>query len=529
MPTNRVGNTSVTGGATVVTPGRTNQSQATQIGNTTVSGGGTVRATPRTNQSLAGNNNQTTQNYSPTGGNPMTQPRATTTTATPTTTTTTATAPQGTIPLRQSLVERGVDNNRIGWNNGYVTIDGQNVYQPEYNIDGTTYADEYTINDITRQAYEQANDPLIAVRPAVSGYGLAGLVDWDGSNATIAGIPMNTRYVQDGTAYATEEDVADAVRRFEEATGYTQPRDVTAAYEDRYGDTVDNALNTLLNRQEWDYDPDTDLAWQAFVDQYTRLGDDAYRRALNANNSSVYGASGAANSEALAARNDYMQQLNDNLPELMRDSYNRYVGETDRLTNNLTSAQGVGNDYYNRQYAEQNDTYNQLRQSMQDNRDERHWWDESNRENAYAQRELEQADIYNGYYGNLLDAQINQILSETALNQLEEESGRNELRAQNSTMVGEWTPEQADYLGLVWDETQNHYIDPRTGRVSTPFTGNTLYGTAEMIPEVLGNLIQSGVAQRYAQQANGETPTFDVSSGLTQGEIANILRGWLGL
>lgn len=518
MPTTRIGNTSMTGGSAIVTPGQSpnRNNKATRIGDTTVSGNGSVRVTnsPKTNQSLNGSSNNTSQNFSPSGSNPMTQNNnvgvrgamqqagfdnygigynngAVTyngqNVIIPSNVENgTSYASQDAVNrgmsdyltnngysgIRQTLTDRGIDPSRIGWSNGYVTIDGQNAFKPQYNVNGTTYAGEIDMNDMTRQAYEQAGTPLIGARDYVTSQGYGGLVDWDGSNATIGGVPIDTAYVQNGVAYATQEDIDNAIAEFEKRTGMMTPADVTQAYEDRYGGVVDNALNTLLNREEWSYDPESDLAWQTYLDQYTNLGEDAYRRALNDNNTNVFGASGAALSEALAARNDYMQEAAYQLPQLIRDSYDRYTGETDRLRNNLADSRTVGNDYYDRTYQQRQDVYDETYQALQDERDEKQWQDQWADEHALNDLQIEQGRIYTDRYPEIVDTEL-------GLNQVDLATGQFELGMTQSTALGDFTPQMAQTLGLVWDQTRNGYMNPMNGELVDPLTGVYAYAYAE--------------------------------------------------
>lgn len=543
MPTTRIGNTSMTGGSAIVTPGQSpnGNNKATRIGDTTVSGNGSVRVTnsPKTNQSLNGSSNNTAQNFSPSGSNPMTQNNnvgvrgamqqagfdnygigynngAVTyngqNVIIPSNVENgTSYASQDAVNrgmsdyltnngysgIRQTLTDRGIDPSRIGWSNGYVTIDGQNAFKPQYNVNGTTYAGEIDMNDMTSRAYDLAGQPLTGVRGYVTSQGYGGLVDWDGSNATIGGVPIDTKYVQNGVAYATQEDIDNAIAEFENRTGMMTPADVTQAYEDRYGGVVDNALNTLLNREEWSYDPDTDLAWQTYLDQYTNLGEDAYRRALNDNNTNVFGASGAALSEALAARNDYMQEAAYQLPQLIRDSYDRYTGETDRLRNNLADSRTVGNDYYDRTYQQRQDVYDETYQAQQDERDEMRWQDQWADEHALNDLQIEQGRIYTDRYPEIVDTDL-------ALNNLDLATGQFELGMTQSTALGDFTPQMANTLGLTWNDTKKSYVNPMTGEAVDPFTGVLLYEYAtSMGSQMAQNAGQMGMLNGLRSMYNG--------------------------
>ncbi|WP_405113605.1 hypothetical protein MHH28_07635 [Paenibacillus sp. FSL K6-1217] len=50
------------------------------------------------------------------------------------------------IQTRQALNNMGVDNQRIGFQNGYVTIDGQNIFKPGVNQNGVSYVNQAMLN-----------------------------------------------------------------------------------------------------------------------------------------------------------------------------------------------------------------------------------------------------------------------------------------------------------------------------------------------------------------------------------------------
>lgn len=55
------------------------------------------------------------------------------------------------IQARQALNNMGVDNNRIGYNNGYVTVDGQNIFKPGANQNGVSYVNQAMLNSAQGQ------------------------------------------------------------------------------------------------------------------------------------------------------------------------------------------------------------------------------------------------------------------------------------------------------------------------------------------------------------------------------------------
>jgi hypothetical protein len=84
------------------------------------------------------------------------------------TTSPTSYAPQGMTSTRDALGSYGIDNSRIGYNNGAVTVDGRYFGTPSANIGGTTYYDQtgfqndlgkYRINDMQTQILNNTQLP----------------------------------------------------------------------------------------------------------------------------------------------------------------------------------------------------------------------------------------------------------------------------------------------------------------------------------------------------------------------------------
>lgn len=84
------------------------------------------------------------------------------------TTTPTSYVPQGMTSTRDALNSYGIDNSRIGYNNGYTTVDGKYFGTPSANIGGTTYYDptgfnnalgNYRINDMQTQILNNTQLP----------------------------------------------------------------------------------------------------------------------------------------------------------------------------------------------------------------------------------------------------------------------------------------------------------------------------------------------------------------------------------
>lgn len=304
-------------------------------------------------------------------------------------------APAGLMPVRQTLSSRGVDNSRIGWDGESVTIDGKSVYTPEYNDNGVTYAKPSDIRSMTDTAYRQSGDELVAARDYVTAKGYSGTVNWDGENVIIGGKSIKPVYVQDGIAYLPKSQADSAVSEMEDRTGVIGGENVVGMTEQRYGSRIDDALNAILEREEFSYDPEQDPAYQAYRTQYLREAEEAMRRVLNDNNSSLTGASGAVLSEAMADRDAQLAKLTDMIPVLEQNAYNRYTGETQRLLSNLESAQDTADSYYDKLYTQNRDAVSDMVAAGEAERAEKQRWIDNQRsaEKDYYENELSRLEL----------------------------------------------------------------------------------------------------------------------------------------
>ena len=120
-------------------------------------------------------------------------------------------------------------------------------------------------------------------------------------------------------------------------------------YDSKYSTQIDQLLNSILNREEFSYDHTTDPTYQAYAEQYKRLGDRAREDTLG-NIAAMNGgyASSWAASAASQAQNDYNSQLSGKIPELEAAAYNRYLQEDSLSRNDLSLLMGLDQTDYDR-------------------------------------------------------------------------------------------------------------------------------------------------------------------------------------
>lgn len=305
--------------------------------------------------------------------------------------------PQGYMGIRDTLTSRGIDNSLIGWNDATknVTYDGKDIYKPGSIVDGKSYASKQDINSITNEIYKNRGDELVIATDNAAGTGLQNIVRWNDGKCTVGGQEINVKYVADGKAWVSKKELENALDSYKKNNGITGDKGVYDDWYGKYNDRIQSALDKVVNRNEWNYDPYNDPAYLAYKNQYEREGNRAYQDAY----ASMAGATGGyGNSAAVTAGgqqlNYYQQQLNDRVPELMQNSYNRYLGEQELNRAALEQIMAVGNDDYSKLYTANNDAMN--------------------RANAAANAAYER-DLYARYQAPLNQEYINQAQQQTKM------------------------------------------------------------------------------------------------------------------
>lgn len=162
-------------------------------------------------------------------------------------------------------------------------------------------------------------------------------------------------------------------------------------YENRYDDEINSMLESILNRPDFSYDPETDPLYSQYKKAYNREGDRATADALAAAAAASGGIpSSYATTAAAQAGNYYASQLTDKIPELYELAYNKYLSDYNM---DLTSLDAV-------QAAEQADYAKYLNSLNQWNADREFEYgqllDEVNQQTLLRQEAMDKASIAAG-------------------------------------------------------------------------------------------------------------------------------------
>ena len=126
-------------------------------------------------------------------------------------------------------------------------------------------------------------------------------------------------------------------------------------FQDQWTNNIDATLNSVLNREPFSYDFNADPIYQQYKDQYTTLGEQAMLDTMG-NAAALTG--GYGNSYASTAGNQayqgYLQQLNNVIPELTQQAYNRWLNDGEALRNDLALLMQMSDRDYGRHMDEVN-------------------------------------------------------------------------------------------------------------------------------------------------------------------------------
>lgn len=227
--------------------------------------------------------------------------------------------------------------------------------------------------------------------------------DTESNTVNVGAIPVTPEYVSDGKAYITRTAADNAIKEYKDQSGLTGNKEVVDRYNDLYDDRVQDRLDRVVNYNDFEYNPDTDPAYQAYRNQYIREANDAFERAMESSRRSAYGSSGATLAQMLADRDNYLDKVTDAIPQFVDSAYDRYTGGYNMAANKLDSTRSVANDAYNKLYQSNRDTWSDTMENNTFN---------LNRPLIEAQTESQAID---NDYGRRQIAQLNQSMDQAAV------------------------------------------------------------------------------------------------------------------
>lgn len=120
-------------------------------------------------------------------------------------------------------------------------------------------------------------------------------------------------------------------------------------FKSSYDDKRNKLADEISNFKDFSYDPEKDPVFKSYQILYSKLGDDAFDRALSKASLKTGGSvNSSAISSAMQAKNSYNTNLLEIIPKLYESAYSKYKDSYERLYKNLDAINGLYDDEYSR-------------------------------------------------------------------------------------------------------------------------------------------------------------------------------------
>lgn len=240
------------------------------------------------------------------------------------------------------------------------------------NADGSYQSQQVNKNQTTRNyggSYQTRNSP----------YTMSGVSDYTRSKLN----GLEGGYTPSGSVQAAQA--------YLEQVKASKP----GAYQSRWDDELTSLYDQIRNRKKFSYDMGTDPLYQQYREQYQRLGRLAMQDTMG-QAAALTGGYGSTYGEQVGqqAYNAYLQNLNDIVPQLQQQAYQRYQDEGTDLYNQYSLVKGREDTDYGRYRDTVSDYYSDLSDARSAYNSERsldqsqwetmlnYWAQKANNENA---------------------------------------------------------------------------------------------------------------------------------------------------
>lgn len=297
----------------------------------------------------------------------------------------------GNVSTRKWMTDAGLNNNLIGYdpNRSMVTYNGKDFAKAASETDGTSYLNQEAAQKALYDYYKGEGKNLVQATSYLAGQGSPYRVGYNNGTLTVGGIAVPTAFVDNGKAWVLEDDLNAVMGQLNASSGYRNKSDILSEYQSKYEPMQDAALDKLVNRKAFTYDPENDQVFQAYRQQYNREGNRSMEDTMGAVNALTGGlTNSAAVTAAGQARQYWSDKLMDRIPELEANAYNRYVGDYNMDRQTLGDIMSAYNADFNRAYGVNSDIYNDLQAQREwdYNRDLNTWnrnWQDKFNEQTY--------------------------------------------------------------------------------------------------------------------------------------------------
>lgn len=202
-------------------------------------------------------------------------------------------------------------------------------------------------------------------------------------------------------------------------------------FNSKYEQNIDELLNQILNREDFEYNLLEDDLYKQYQEQYNREGARSMNDTLAAAASNAGGMNSYAINAAQQANDYYTAQLTDKIPELYQLAYEMYLNDIDMQVRDLGLLTGMDDTQYGRYrdtmsdwYNDRDFSYNMYRDDVSDHK----WQLDFDRAGAIDERDFN----YGVYRDTVGDSQWQQSF-DTSNSQWQQQFDQDNSRYQSST------------------------------------------------------------------------------------------------
>jgi hypothetical protein len=285
--------------------------------------------------------------------------------------------------VRQSLVDKGVGNNDIGYNksNGYITVKGQDFMKPSKVLDGVSYDTLSNFNNAWNNYSKSQQSPvnvgtpsynassyvpngMISTREGLNNFGISSdSIGYQNGNTTVNGNYFGTPSLNlGGTTYYTPQGMNNAMTNYRINDIRNQVSQNLKLPENPYTQQINDQLQALMQmaQNQQQVDPYSTAQYAAYKAQADRNAQQGIRAAQEAMGTSGFGRSTMLGERAQGIQNDANEYLETQvIPQIIASEQARQqqqYANMSSLLEPLMNQQGYAD---NRHLLELQNLYNQ--------------------------------------------------------------------------------------------------------------------------------------------------------------------------
>lgn len=263
--------------------------------------------------------------------------------------------------VRGMMNDMGIADDRIGYQNGKVTLDGKDFLTPDVVMGGRSYSSNEDFQKAL-QSYNKSND-VVAVREYANAKSPQVNVGWDGElgQVMLGSKGLTPDYIENGVAYISKARVDNALASEARDTGMFSRGEILNRNNARWEDRLERLYDRVENPDPFTYNAESDPLYQDFKRQWMKQSQEQYDDTIAKMNSQ---SGGAPSLGAMAAAWNMLQDSNAQLDsykqQFRQQAYNEWQDAYEQDVRRLEAALGMRDSEFDRAYGVNSDVINDM-------------------------------------------------------------------------------------------------------------------------------------------------------------------------